>query len=77
MLSDLAVGCPNTGLLISTILMDNNRCTKILFWNVRGINTQTKWDAIRDKKKQKVPVYRRPKGKTLILSTSKSFALET
>ena len=49
MLSDLAVGCPNTRLLISTVLMDNNRCTKILFWNVRGINSQTKWDAIRDK----------------------------
>ena len=49
MLSGLAVGCPNTELLISTILMDNNRCTKILFWNVRGINSQTKWDAIRDK----------------------------
>jgi len=29
--------------------MDNNRCTKVLFWNVRGINSQVKWDAIRDK----------------------------
>jgi len=29
--------------------MDNNRFTKILFWNIRGINSQEKWDAIRDK----------------------------
>jgi len=49
MLSGLAVGCPNTGLLIFTVLMDNNRCIEILFWNVKGINFQNKWDAIRDK----------------------------
>jgi len=29
--------------------MNNNRYTKILFWNIRGINSQEKWDAIRDK----------------------------
>jgi hypothetical protein len=29
--------------------MDNNRHTKILFWNIRGINPQEKWDVIRDK----------------------------
>lgn len=29
--------------------MDNNRYLKILCWNVRGINSQEKWDAIRDK----------------------------
>jgi exonuclease III len=28
---------------------NNNRSCKILFWNVRGINSQDKWDAIRDK----------------------------
>jgi exonuclease III len=29
--------------------MDSNRNIKVLFWNVRGINSQAKWDAIRDK----------------------------
>lgn len=29
--------------------MDNNRYTKILFWNIRGINAQPMWDAVRDK----------------------------
>lgn len=29
--------------------MNNNRVHKILSWNVRGINCQEKWDAIRDK----------------------------
>lgn len=29
--------------------MDNNRNIKILFWNIRGINSQFKWDALRDK----------------------------
>jgi exonuclease III len=29
--------------------MDNNRFTKVLFWNIRGINSQEKWDALRDK----------------------------
>jgi len=29
--------------------MDNNRYTKILVWNIRGINSLVKWDAIRDK----------------------------
>lgn len=29
--------------------MDNNRHIKILCWNVRGINSQDKWDAIGDK----------------------------
>lgn len=28
---------------------NNNRSNKILFWNIRGINSQEKWDAIRDK----------------------------
>jgi exonuclease III len=31
--------------------MDNNHniCSKILFWNVRGIHSQEKWDALREK----------------------------
>jgi exonuclease III len=29
--------------------MDSNRYLKILCWNIRGMNTQEKWDAIRDK----------------------------
>lgn len=29
--------------------MDNNGFIKILFWNIRGINSQEKWDALRDK----------------------------
>jgi len=29
--------------------MDNNRFTKVLFWNIRGINSQEKCDALRDK----------------------------
>lgn len=31
--------------------MDNNRNrnTKVLFWNIRGLNSQEKWDALRDK----------------------------
>lgn len=29
--------------------MNNTRYTKILFWNIRGINSQEKWDAIKDK----------------------------
>jgi exonuclease III len=28
---------------------NNNKSSKILFWNVRGINSQDKWDAIMDK----------------------------
>jgi exonuclease III len=32
--------------------MNNNRQTKILFWNIRGINSQEKWDAIGDKIKE-------------------------
>ena len=28
---------------------NNNRYSKILFWNVRGINSQKKWDALREK----------------------------
>jgi hypothetical protein len=28
---------------------NNNRSNKILFWNIRGLNLQEKWDAIRDK----------------------------
>jgi exonuclease III len=28
---------------------NNNRSGKIVFWNVRGINSQDKWDAIRDR----------------------------
>jgi len=28
---------------------NNNRSIKILFWNIRGLNSQEKWDAIRDK----------------------------
>lgn len=27
----------------------NNRSDKVLFWNIRGINSQEKWDAIREK----------------------------
>jgi exonuclease III len=27
----------------------NNRSSKILFWNIRGINSQEKWDALREK----------------------------
>lgn len=29
--------------------MDSNRNIKVLFCNIRGINSQAKWDAIRDK----------------------------
>jgi exonuclease III len=29
--------------------MNNNRNTKILVWNIRGINSKKKWDAIRNK----------------------------
>jgi exonuclease III len=29
--------------------MDNNRYTKVLFWNISGINSKEKWDAISDK----------------------------
>ena len=28
---------------------NNNRSIKILFWNIRGLNSQEKWDAVRDK----------------------------
>ena len=28
---------------------NNSRYSKILFWNITGINSQDKWDAIRDK----------------------------
>jgi mRNA deadenylase 3'-5' endonuclease subunit Ccr4 len=27
----------------------NNRSNKVLFWNIRGINSQEKWDAIGEK----------------------------
>jgi len=27
--------------------MDSRRYSKILFWNIRGINAQEKWDALR------------------------------
>jgi len=27
----------------------NKRTTKILVWNIRGINSQAKWDALRSK----------------------------
>lgn len=29
--------------------MSNNRITKILVWNIRGLNSQGKWDALRTK----------------------------
>lgn len=29
--------------------MDNNRSHKILVWNIRGLNSQGKWDALRAK----------------------------
>jgi len=29
--------------------MDSRRYSKILFWNIRGINAQEKWDALRGK----------------------------
>jgi len=29
--------------------MDSRRYSKILFWNIRGINYQEKWDALRGK----------------------------
>lgn len=31
------------------LYMDNNRNIKILVWNIKGINSQDKWDAIRAK----------------------------
>lgn len=31
------------------LFMSNNRDIRILVWNVRGINSHNKWDAIRDK----------------------------
>lgn len=36
--------------------MDSNICKKwnVLTWNVRGINAQWKWDAVRDKISQSV-----------------------
>jgi hypothetical protein len=34
-------------LLVS--LMNQSRAFNLLVWNVRGINSQGKWDAIRDK----------------------------
>lgn len=45
---------PNTWLIRPcfhlTVFMDTrNRSSKILFWNVRGSNSQEKWDAIRAK----------------------------
>lgn len=39
-----------TGLLFSSLFgYTMNRPMKVLVWNVRGINSQAKWDAIRDK----------------------------
>ena len=32
--------------------MNSNRQSKVLFWNIRGINSQEKWDAIADKIKE-------------------------
>ena len=51
-LSCLTLGCSNLSLLPLIVIMDssnNNGFSKILFWNVRGINSQEKWDAIKDK----------------------------
>jgi hypothetical protein len=32
----------------------NRRATKILVWNIRGINSQAKWDALRGKIEESV-----------------------
>jgi exonuclease III len=47
----LAVGGTNIAKTPHALLMDskNNKYSKILFWNVRGIDSQEKWDALRDK----------------------------
>lgn len=45
----LACVCPSFLLHPQPVFMDNNRHTKILFWNIKGINSQEKRDAIRDK----------------------------
>jgi len=47
---DLACGCYNPLVLFFSIVMNHNRITtKILVWNIRGINSQAKWDALRGK----------------------------
>lgn len=35
--------------MIMSTNSNNNRSNKILFWNIRGLNSQEKWDAIRNK----------------------------
>lgn len=48
--SVLAPGCWNSASLqILFIMNSNKRNTKILIWNIRGINSQGKWDALRGK----------------------------
>lgn len=44
---DLACGCYNPLVLFFSIVINHNRrTTKILVWNIRGINSQGKWDAL-------------------------------
>jgi exonuclease III len=47
----LAVGGTNIAKTPHALLMDskNNKYSKILFWNVGGIDSHEKWDALRDK----------------------------
>lgn len=45
----LIPGKSNSWKFIVSIFMDNTRNNKILFWNIRGINSQEKWDTLRDK----------------------------
>lgn len=48
-LSDSGTWISDQQQLTECLFMDNNRYIKILCWNIRGINSQEKWDAIRDK----------------------------
>jgi hypothetical protein len=61
--------------------MDNNRQMKILFWNVRGINSQEKWDAIRDKISESacqiLCIQETKREIVLIIFTSKNSVQET
>ena len=48
-ISGLVLGRPNKSFPPAFVLVDNNKFKKILIWNIKGINSQEKWDAIRDK----------------------------
>jgi hypothetical protein len=59
--------------------MDNNRNIKIRVWNVRGINSQEKWDAIRAKFQRVLVIFyafKKPRENILIAFIWRGSALD-